>query len=354
MILSNIEILEIRDTEKLLNMGVIEPATKNGINYTTINGEKFKRINIENDSVIHRFFCGAKLFKGKVSRYCHLTTIIRGDNNTNLQCYSVEDYYDYLAQIIDHLDQRYGIIVDVSDVRIKEIEINKTIELYRPFEEYHRPLQLMFQNLPHTFHSTLTGANRDSAEDRQITRSYSARTNKTPKSKHYMICSIYDKSKQLEQKITIEKNYLRLEIRLVGASKIKRELGTDSFAELTDELLCMFLQEQIEKLFVKPHEKWEQSRDKLLSRIIKEERKKNKHWIVNTLRRLQDLEIQNQKPYVLDIHEILLVFSIISDDTKKRQNEIIKQFLEQANKYEKSMVQNDHDKIEELFEKLTQ
>lgn len=354
LILQNIEILQIRDTKRLQNMGILEPATANGINYTTVNGEHFKRLNIENDGLVHKLFCSAKLFNNKVTRYCHLTTLVRDEYGTNLNCWTTEDYYSHLADIVEHLDSVYGIIVDISDVQIKEIELNKTIELEKPFEEYCRPLQLLFANLPKTFTATNVWADTEESDKNidRIPRTYSANTKRTPKSKRYMMCTMYDKTKQLEQTIRLEQQYLRLELRLVGAEKIKRSFGTNRFAALTDERLNDFMHMQIQKLFLSPYIRWSEERDKLIIRLITEERELSKHWIVNVLRRLQDMEIQSRRPFVLDVEEILIVFQYISQDVTRRKNEIMQQFLKQAQKYEKSMCKHDHAKLDEILTKL--
>lgn len=354
LILQNIEILEIRDLEKLQDMGILEPAKKNSINYTTIKGEKFKRINIESDGVVHKLFASAKLFNNKVTRYCHLTTLVRDEYGTNLNCYTLDDYYSHLADIVEHLDTEYGIIVDISDVQIKEIELNKTIELEKPFHEYHRALQLMFANLPKTFKNVSIWSNQEQLADTTelIPRTYTANTKKTANSKRYTVCTVYDKTKQLEQTIRLDQQYLRLELRLVGAEKVKKTLKTNRFAELTDDKLNDFMHTQIQKLFLSPYIRWSEERDKLIIRLITEERELSKHWIVNTLRRLQDMEIMNRRPYVLDIEEILIVFQYISEDVTRRKNEIMQQFLKQAQKYEKSMCNHDHAKLDEILSKL--
>lgn len=349
IILQNIEIVEIKDTEKLQSIGVLETA-KQGCFYRTQSGQEFKKLTIENDGIISKFFASSKLLDGALVKFCHLTVLVRDKENTNLNCWSLEQHFDFLLKVQHHLEEYYGIVADFSDVAIKEIELNKTIELEQPFVAYVRPLQLMFANLPSIFQNTAVWSNTESSNT--VPRTFSASTKRTNNSKRYMICSVYDKSFQLEQKLTVEQQLLRWEIRLVGAEKIKRALTTNKFAELTDDILNNFMEKQLEKLFVNPLKRWKADRDKIVSRLIVEERAKNKHWVVNVLRRLQDLEIANRKPFVLDISEVVEVFSNTSKDTTKRKNEIKSYFLKQAQKYERTMCQNDHFKIDEVLNKL--
>ena len=128
MILGGISILGFKDKENLIQKGIVE-MTSSQVRYVTASGETFNKLLIENDGVINKLIAGSKIIGNRRVDYCNLETTIKPTETGNLVCYTVDDYIGRLLEIQEHLENTYGIIVDFSDVNIKEVEINRTFKL---------------------------------------------------------------------------------------------------------------------------------------------------------------------------------------------------------------------------------
>ena len=282
--------------------------------------------------------------------YCNLETTIKPTETGNLNCYSVDDYIDRLREIQDHLEKTYGIIADFSDIKVKEVEINRTFKLEENFENYHRVLNLIMTNLPSYLKNQMDYKKvvRGSSEY----QTYYATSKTTNKSKRYLLFKIYNKTKAIEHIILLTDSYMRVEFRLVGAEKVKKALKTNKFFEMTDELINSYFDEQIDKLIKKPFEKWQKDRDKYIVKLMKNERTRDiRHWQTNVLRILQNEEISQKRPVLLDIEELTPLVDQLGLSSRRR-SEVRANFRKQSEKYENVFCKNDHLKLNEILEKL--
>lgn len=350
MILSGISILGFDDKKKLVKNEILE-MTSSPVKYITASGEKFNRLLIENDGVIDKMVAGSKLMGGKRIDYCNLETTIKNSEVGNLVCYTVEEYLGHLMKIQEHLKNVYGIDADFSDVKIKEIEINRTFKLDGDFENYHRVLNLMMTNLPNYMRNQMDYKKVVNGSSEYQT--YYATSKKTNKSKRYLLFKIYNKSKAIENIILLTDSYMRVEFRLVGSEKVKKSLGKNKFAELTDKLINEYFDEQIDKMIVKPFEKWQKDRDKYIVNLMKSERERDiRHWQTNVLRILQNDEIAQKRPVLLDIEELIPLVNKL-DLKPNRRYDVKSNFRKQASKYETVFCNNDDEKMIEILKKLT-
>lgn len=145
---------------------------------------------------------------------------------------------------------------------------------------------------------------------------------------------------------------MRVEFRLVGAEKVKKALKTNKFFEMTDELINSYFDEQIDKLIKKPFEKWQKDRDKYIVKLMKNERTRDiRHWQTNVLRILQNEEISQKRPVLLDIEELIPLVDQLGLSSR-RKSEVRSNFRKQSEKYENVFCKNDHLKLNEILEKL--
>lgn len=147
MMFGNVQIVGFDDLKKLEKSGVVEQTTAK-VKYITATGQEFTRLLIEKDGVIDRMIAGSKLIKGKRIDYCNLSVSVGNKGTGNLMCFTRDEYVEKLQKIEEHLKNQYGIHVDLSDITMKEIEINRTFKLNEDFEKYHRVINLMMCNLP--------------------------------------------------------------------------------------------------------------------------------------------------------------------------------------------------------------
>lgn len=101
-------------------------------------------------------------------------------------------------------------------------------------------------------------------------------------------------------------------------------------------------------------EKWKVERDRYLVRLMKEQYAKNeRHWQVDTLRILQNSEIENNyTPVLLDVSEIMALVNEVIEDKMKRYRAKCT-FRKQAQKYETVFCNGDQEKVTEILRKVT-
>lgn len=349
LILSNIIIKDFKDFDKLVKKEIIE-VSPTQIQYITASGKMFKRLLIDNDNLIDKMVAGSKVMGNKRVDYCNLSTTIKNSELGNLNCYTVNEYLEQLQKIKDHLEKKYGIIADFSNITIKELEINRTFQLSHDFETYHRILNLIMTNLPSYMKNQMDykKINKGSSEY----QTYYATSKTTNKSKRYLLFKIYNKSKAVENIILLTDSYMRVEFKLVSAEKIKKSLGTNKFLDLTDNSINSYFNSQIQKMIVQPFQKWKVDRDKYIIKLMQEQRLQDvRHWQTNVLRILQNEEIAQKRPIILDIEEIILLVNKL-DIKNNRKSDIKRNFRKQSIKYENVFCNRDDLKMNEILEKL--
>lgn len=350
IVFGNIQILQFADMKDLIDREIVEVSTSK-VKYVTASGEEFSTLLIEQDGVIDKMKAGSMMSKGKKVDYCSLETTVGNEEFGNLYCYTFDDYIGKLMTIQDHLEAEYGIVADLSDMTVKEIEINRTFRLNGDFEQYHRVLNLIMTNLPSQFRNQSDWKKVEKGSSRYQT--YCATSSRTQKSKRYMLFKIYDKTAALEQTIVLTDSYMRVELRLIGAEKVKKALHTNRFFEMSDELFNSYFDDQMYKLIQKPLSKWKSTRDKKLLELIKGERSRDiRHWQTNVLRILQNEEIAQKRPVLLDIEELIPLIDKL-DLSANRKWDVKNNFRKQAKKYESVFCNNDHLKLDEIIQKIT-
>lgn len=349
-VFGNIGILGFDDIENLIKNNIVE-MTSSKVKYITASGQVFNRLLIENDGVIDRMVAGSKLIQNKRVDYCNLETTIKNDKVGNLACYTLDDYVDRLIEINNHLKNTYGIEADFSDLTVKELEINRTFKLAGNFEDYHRVINLIMTNLPSYMKNQMDY--KKVVKGNTEYQTYYATSKTTNKSKRYLLFKIYNKTKAIEHIILITDSYMRVEFRLVGAEKVKKALKYNRLAELSDQIINEYFDNQIKSMIVQPFKKWKQERDKYLVKLMKDERERDiRHWQTNVLRILQNEEIAEKRPVLLDIEELIPLVDKLNLPSKRR-SEVKSNFRKQAHKYESVFCNNDDAKIQEILDKLT-
>lgn len=347
--LSNIIIKDFKDFDKLVRKEIIE-VSPTQIQYITSSKKMFKRLLIDNDNLIDKMVAGSKVMGNKRIDYCNLSTTIKNSELGNLNCYTVNEYQEQLQKIKNHLETKYGIIADFSNVTVKELEINRTFRLSHNFETYHRVLNLIMTNLPSYMKNQMDykKINKGSSEY----QTYYATSKTTNKSKRYLLFKIYNKSKAIENIILLTDSYMRVEFKIVSAEKIKKSLGTNKFLDLTDNSINNYFNSQIHKMIIQPFQNWKINRDKYIIKLMQEQRIQDvRHWQTNVLRILQNEEIAQKRPIILDIEEIILLVNKL-DIKNNRKSDIKRNFRKQSIKYENVFCNRDDLKMNEILEKL--
>ena len=181
---------------------------------------------------------------------------------------------------------------------------------------------------------------------------YYARTGKNNKSDRYLLFKIYDKTRSVENTITLTDSYMRIELRLVGAEKIARDLGTNVFSEITDQIINEYFDKQMQKLIIQPIKKWKAQRDKMVVALMKEKQEQDiKHWQVNTLLTLSSMENEQYCPVLLDVSELMeLVPQVVTG--RKLRYKAKTNFRTKARKNAECFCRNDDKKLAEILSKV--
>lgn len=336
--------------DKLIQSGIVQQGTARA-KYITHTGQEFDKLQIHNDGIINKLVAGSKILANKRVDYCHLECTVKNTGCGNLTCYTVGEYLERLQEIEKHLIDTYGIHADFSDVSIREVEINRTFRLNEDFSSYHRCITLLMSNLPSYLKNQMDF--KKNLKNNLEYQTYYATSKTTNKSKRYLLFKIYNKTKSLENIILFTDSYMRLELRLVGSEKVKKALGTNKFVELTDQIINQYFDEQVQKLIIKPYERWRCERDKYITELMQEQRTADiRHWQTNVLRCLMNKEIQQKYPVLLDIEELLPLVNNLNISSKRRYD-VKRNFIRQAQKFETVFCAGDHKKLQEIMEKLT-
>ena len=244
-----------------------------------------------------------------------------GADDCNLVPYTVEGFKVYTDKCIQYIEDRYGVRLHNNSYKGELMEMNITIELTEKFNNYSHLLELMAKLTP--------SKKRYKAElyyDKENECTGIKLKNKS------MTKKVYDKKKQLETekevKIVLDKEYMRIEDTLLHQDKIKNVFNTYNISEITDTDVKEYMQKSINEDLIKPIEKHIEKGNKLLKKILKEEKAKNKTGYKRTfLLRAAALRDEKGVPMVVDMEQIIELIKAESGknfnrDMKKLQKDI--------------------------------
>lgn len=358
------EIISIDDLEELKQRNVLfvnEKSKKSDVEsqntsdkYVTRNNQSFSYMKIKKDGEINQLKAGKSGF-GK--QYVTLQTNVCDGNIGNLQGNTVKEYHEQIKRIEKKLQSNYGIQASFDNSTVNYIEINRTFRLEHDFNAYSRDIELILAEMPRMnyvseFGDTLLDNTYFEEKFNQIEAHTVWNKQGKSKNKQFQMVSIYNKSKQIRGAIYLDGDCMRFEITLVGVKNIQSAFKTTKLYELTDEKINQYFAEQIDKLIVKPLDRWRAKRNAYLKKLIKSEREKDIYnWQVNVLRVLNTQEnIHHGKPCLLDVSELYPIIDKIKDINRKQR--VKDRFLVQAEKYEKIFCNRDDLKLQEIIDKL--
>ena len=322
--------------------------------YVTRSNQAFSYLKIKNDGEINQLKAGKS---GLGNQYVTLQTNVCDGNIGNLQGNTVTEYHEQIKRIEKKLQSNYGIQASFDNSTVNYIEIQRTFRLEHDFNAYSRDIKLILAEMPRMNYTSEFGytLSDDTYFDEKFNQMETHTVwNKRGKSKckSFQMVSIYNKSKQIRGVIYLDGDYMRFEITLAGVKNIQSAFKTTKLYELTDEKINQYFAEQIDKLIVKPLDRWRAKRNAYLKKLIKSEREKDIYnWQVNVLRVLNTQEnIHHGKPCLLDVSELYPIIDKIKDINRKQR--VKDRFLVQAQKYESIFCNRDDLKLQEIIDKL--
>ena len=331
------------ELKKLLNKNNVIIQTKgyttNVIEYKTNEPIKIAYIKIKDKYKFNVLQFGVKVIKGRFITYSFLEIHINSfkDKINNLEPLSLNEYYRLIDRIGDYLAKEYGIHIDFTNSKFEMIELNKTIELDRDFNEYEHILNMISLLVPKTYKDKFINIDKFN-NMRQITVS-----NKSVDVK------IYNKTKQLLElyKIKINKQYLRIEYTLKTSKKVEDVFKSSGIFKLSDDEIKHYLKDRIEKELVNPLEKHIRKGQSRLKRIAKEEKQRDsRRWVrVFVLRAINEEKENIPLLFCLDQIKIIIKKETKSNYARTMRN--LEKDFEHNYKFNENLL-----KLEELKIKI--
>ena len=315
-------------------------------------GESFSTLHIAKTEFFDDFFYGIR--KNKV--YAYMEISVPDDGFHNLNCLTVMQYTQRIKDIACFLQENYGIIVDFGNLKYRSMEINKTIVLNDDFQLYCRPISLMMYLLPNYLRLKEADFSETDMHPKKVS-DYRHRifTYTKTSGKKGISVKIYDKKSQLAKcyKIITSQNYLRFEITLKASTKIKCIFGDNDFNAITDKLIRQYFMNFIICNIVTPYENYCKKRNNELKKILVQNYEpESKTWTRDTFNIVQEIEIKNNVPFMLDIEELISQIRYLKIDEKQNRYSIKKRFGYLCEKYNSVFIQGDGAKYNEIITKL--
>jgi hypothetical protein len=307
------------------------------LNLDTGNYKEIAYLKIVDEIMFNCLIVGVKKTKGKSIAYVNLDLHIDSIRGDNLEPLNMEEYYILIANVKEYIFDKYGIDLDFTEAKFKELELNVTMLLDRDFTEYEHILKLMTLLAPKRYKAKMLGMdNRNNITTIVL-------DNKS------IDCKVYDKTKQLKvvYKILIDDNCIRIEYTLKTIAKISKDLG-GNIHSLTDKDIKEYLQNRVYEDLIKPTEKHIEEGNKILKKMVKEEQKKApKKWTRLFLLKSITESIDNKIPLVFDIEQVK---AIIKEKTKTNYARTIDRLEEELSSYK--YLNNNFTKLNEIKEKI--
>lgn len=291
-----------------------------------------------------------------VGAYANMQTFIRDDDVGNLICLDMNAYKRYIEDIKRDVKEKYGVSLDTSHMTVNEIEINRTFAVKWPMAEYERVFTLLMAVLPAKSRLKIDTTFANKKDGYVDVNTYYAKTGRNKK--HGCEIKWYSKTQQLNSvyRILLDENFVRFEIKLWGSQKLKRELGSNRWADLTDEKINEWFDRKVQEWIVKPVNTWKEEQKKTLTKLIRGYRDEDGYkWVNRCLTRVLDAEITpkgGHKPLVLDIEEMIPLINDLFPNGNRRKR-VKSAFRAVAAQDSRSLTNRDDVKLDEILAKLT-
>lgn len=263
--------------ERLNGTNVSYTAESNGMSMN-MHGVPVYRIYVSEQSFT--LDIGVKVSpKQYLCYYCQLDL---SKKSINLQNETIDQLHERVCDILEVIYHKYGILLDCSAARFKQLEINSTFSLSgERYEDYRIPLKIIQNNLPSKYRT------RQPVDDHGLIGTLYAKYASGEQS-----LKIYNKTRQLKdiKGFDARKNIMRFEYTLSGES-IEQCIGSDLLTGISQEQIESFWLNRIDEDVICPFELWNSSRIKRLQKMLPA---RKGQWINAFLARILNAEADGQ------------------------------------------------------------
>lgn len=277
----------------------------------------FSSIVVNDDEKFGVLMLGAKKV-GKddenytTKEYVTLDVYVGDENKNNLKPLTLNQLKEKYKEILEYIDEKYGIRLTMKEAKYTYLEINVTFEAERDISEYQAFFELLPVLVPRRYRQ---GSNTAHNPDDGLIR-YVAFNGGS------MRIKVYDKTKQLKMFRGIEEDklYLRFEVCLNDSRKIKTVFGTNSINDITQEMLEEYFKRIIEEDIFDRFDEYIKVSNKALEKEKKRLKKEApKSWTRDLFGRM-NVEIKYDKRPVKMVYDIEQVKESIRADIPKKSN----------------------------------
>lgn len=275
--------------------------TNNELGYlvhtTTGEAKRVDRLVIKDGYMFNSFRLDYKKMKGDRNYYTILDVTIatKEGESDNLRPLNISEYRNKINNIKHYIQDRYGVILDISEARFNTIEVNVTNEMMHTFHDYRMIFEAVRQKRNHKKYPVF-GLKEKKLQYETYIFSNKSLTNEL---------KLYNKTEQLAYcfKIYKKENFMRFEYRLNSYELIENRLGTSRVSELTDQNIRDFLSESIQEDIFKPVETFINDSNKELDKMYKNIKKKYKRGHIR-----QFAQYCSQKEVqILDMEQVIAI-----------------------------------------------
>lgn len=277
----------------------------------------------------------------------------------NLNCWHVADLKCRIVRIVGYLYDTYGITLDVSTIRIRSIEINRTFLMDFEFPLYERPivftmsllspmLRLKERNFfPVEHRSDVIG------EQRRIPSTYIKDSGQRG-----IAVKLYDKGTQLKEITGLDTfpQCMRFELTLKAPKKVRDYLNSDLVSQLTDQRINQCLNAFITEHILDHYPSRLHQRDVYIEKLFRSLSKSgDRYWRRSFLLDLIHQENSSHVPFLLSLDSATFR-PILAKAFPKRSRSFRHDTLDSLKTYCTIhcpvLLQGDDARLQELFEKL--
>lgn len=343
----NVFVTDIESPETLIKDGKLFKS------YTTDDAGddvEIYKLNINEDAYVIKTG-----YSPLVGAYANMQTFIRDEEVGNLICKDMDAYKRYIEDIKRDVKEKYGVTLNTSHMTVNEIEINRTFAVEWPMANYERVFTLLMAVLPAKSRLKIDTTFANKKDGYVDVNTYYAKTGRNKK--HGCEIKWYSKTQQLNSvyRILLDENFVRFEIKLWGSQRLKREFGSNRWADLTDEKINTWFDKKVQEWIIEPVAKWQEERKKTVKKMMKACDGDGYTWVNECLTRILDAEITargGHKPLILDVEELMPIIDEVFTDPTRRKH-VKHRFRRMAGRAAHSLINRDDLMLNEILEKLT-
>ena len=241
-----------------------------------------------------------------------LELMVSEDAN-NVQNLNSVEYQARISNVFKELDEKFGLKIDYSSIRIKKLEINATFFLNEAYEKYRLPILLLIRNVPVKRY----GKNKENnavkyAAWYEANAKLGEEKLETALVKNSSIeLKIYNKGKHLNDLGMIDaldKGLMRVEYTIKDRRILQNAFGDDLVTSLTDQKINSLFRKYFNRDIVVPYQNWVCRNHEHLVNLTKKHRKLYQRWTSTFFRECRQYEELHGLPALFDIEDMESVF----------------------------------------------